>query len=167
MENNNKMRKKGQLGDMIFVLVTLISIAMTLIVAYHVYGKIDEGFEESNIETNESAQVFDDMAVSFDVFDKAYAFILVGLILALLISAYFIPSHPVFIVINIIGLFVLTFLGAVFSNLYVEFVNQPAFNVSAMGMAYPITGFIVTKLPWIGAILVFLASVIMYSKSRV
>ena len=165
MEKNSLLKlKKAQIGDMIFVLVTITSIALTMLVALHVYDKIGSSFEESSLSTNESTQAYNDMGGAFNLFDKAYAFIVIGLIIAMLISSYFIPSHPIFIVINIFGFLILVFLGAVFSNLYVDFVNQPGFNATLFESTYGTTAFIVTKLPWIGAIITFLGTIIMFAK---
>ena len=156
------LNKKAQIGDMLFVIVTLISIAITLLVAGYVYVQIDSGFEDSGLESNESAEAYDSFAVSFGIFDTGMGFILVGLIIGLLISSYFIPTSPVFVVINIIGFLILVFIGAVFSNLYSEMILQPGLNTSAL--LFPITNFIATKLPFIGAIIVFLSSIIMFAK---
>ena len=159
------MNKKGQIGDMVFVLVTLIGIAIVLVVAGYVYTQIDIGFGQSGMETTESAQALDSFASGFHIFDTSYAFILVGLIMGLLVSSFFIPSHPIFLVINIFGFMILVFIGAVFSNMYSDIILVEGLNASAMTY-YPITTFIATKLPWIGAIIVFLSSIIMYAKGQ-
>ena len=165
MERHN-INKKGQLSDMMFVLLTLTSIAITMLVAGYIYGQINTGFDEAvDIQTNESRDAYDAFEVAFGMFDTGYAFILIGLIIGLLISSFAIPTHPIFLIINIFGFLILVFMGAVFGNLYLELIAQPGLSATATAY-YPIMTFIVTKLPWIGAILVFLSSIIMYAKGR-
>ena len=163
MEKPIQINKKGQIRDSIFVIVTLISIAMTMVVAGYLYTQIDTGLADSGLETNISAQAFDDFEIAFTTFDSSYAFIVIGLIIALLISSFFIPTHPVFIVINIIGLMILMFMGAIFSNLYSEFILQEGMSTVAY---YPITTFIATKMPWIGSIIIFISTILMYAKAK-
>lgn len=157
--------RKGQIGDIAFVLVTLLSIACTFIVAGYVYTEVGDGLESSGLETNESEAAYDQVGVAFPIFDKSFVFIVVALTILLLVSSFFIPTHPIFLIINIFGFLVLVFLGAVLSNLYSDFIVQPGINASALAY-YPITTFVMGKLPWIGAVLVLVSSIIMYAKGR-
>lgn len=154
--------KHSQIRDISFVMVTLISIALTIVLARTIYNSVDSGLSASEIATNESIAVFDNMEVSFSIFDSGFAFIVIGLIIALLISSFLIPSHPIFLIINIFGFLVLVFLGAVFSNLYADIILQPGINATGLTT----TTFIATRLPWIGAILVFISTIIMFAKGR-
>ena len=157
-------KKKGQISDIVFCLVTLTSIFITLLVAVYIYNQIDIGFSDSGLETNESAEAYDAFEVSFGIFDKSFIFIMIGLIIALIISSFAIPAHPIFLVINVIGFIVLIFLGAILSNAAYDISEQEGLNDS---MSYlPVSSYIVGKLPWIGAIIVLISSIVMYSKVK-
>jgi len=160
-----KMNKKAQIRDGAFILMTLTSIAITILIAGYLYNQIDAGFADSGLETNESSVAFDSFSLAFTAFDGGYAFIVIGMILALLVSSFFIPTHPIFIFVNILGIMILIFLGSVFSNLYSTIVAQPGLNATAL-QYFPISSFIALKLPWIGAIIIFLSTIVMYSKGK-
>lgn len=164
MERNHKVSKKGQISDITFVMVSLTSIFITLLVAAYIYNQIDIGFSDSGIETTESAKAYDDFEVAFGIFDTSFIFITIVLIVALLISSFAIPAHPVFLVINIFGFLVLIFIGAIMSNLAYDVSIQEGINTSTS--YFPASAYVVSKLPWIGAIMVLLSSIIMYSKVR-
>ena len=86
------MSKKGQISDMVFVLLTLASIAITLVIAGYVYTQIHTGLDDSGLQSNESAEAYDNFSVAFNFFDAGFGFILAGFIIGLIISAFQIPS---------------------------------------------------------------------------
>jgi len=156
--------KKGQIRDIAFVLITITSIAITMLVAGYLYSKIGDGFDDSGMHTNESKTAYTQIGTAFPLFDNSFIFIIMGLTIGLIISAFMIPSSPVYIAINIIGFLVLTFLGAVFSNLYGELIVQEGLNSSAS--TFPVVTYVMSRFPYLAAGLVLLLTIIMYSKSR-
>jgi len=158
------MDDKGQVNDAIFVLLTLVSIAITAVIASFVYGQINTALDNSDLQTNVSAQAYDDFNVSWSIIDGSYVFIIFGLMMALLVSSFFIPTHPIFIVINVVGFLLLIFIGAVFSNIYGDIVAQPGLNITVT--QFPIITFMASKLPFIGAAMLFLSTIILYAKGR-
>jgi F0F1-type ATP synthase assembly protein I len=159
------LNKKGQIGDMFFVIFMITSIAITFIVAGYVYKQIDTGFSESGLETNESSIAYDQFESSFKIFDSAFIFIILGLTIGIVISSFQIQTHPIFLVLNIIGILVLIFLGAVSSNLYTDVISQEGMNVSALAY-YPITTNVMAILPWIAVAIAILVTIIMYAKGE-
>jgi len=175
MNRNKKGKKKSkvlrfvknnkQVMAIAVFIVTILSIALTLVVAKHLFYKIGDAFAEGEISTPESNQVFTDMAVSFPIFDGAMAFVLIGLTIGLVITSFFIKTHPIFMVINIVGLIFLVFVAAVLSNFFNEVVTTTELNETiSRGGELSSTKFIMDKLPWICAIVVFLSTVVMYAK---
>ena len=164
-----RRNKKAQMGDMIFVLVTITSIALTMLIGGFIYREIGPGLNNNDIATGNSTAAYNSFGVAFPMFDLSMFFIVVALIIGLIVSSMFIPSSPIFVVINIVGIVILIFLGATFANLYGEMLEQPGSNTTMLDVAvdyYPITTFIMSKLPYIGVLLVLFSSIIMYSKGR-
>jgi hypothetical protein len=160
----NKINSKGQVADIIFILVTITGIAMTILFSFYIYDKISGPLSESSLATNESIAAYDQMGTAFPIFDTSMAFIIIGMIGALLVNSFFLKTHPIFLVINIVGFLVLVFLGAVFSNMYSEIISNP--ELISIASSMPVTTFIMTKMPWIGAVIIFISSIVMYSKGE-
>jgi len=169
-KRTKSLKKKGQINDMIFVLVTLTVLALTMLIAGYVYFQIEPAINDPDIATDESKEAYDAFGVAFPIFDTSFLFITIGLILGLIVSSLFIPTSPVFLVINIIGFIILVFLGAVFANLYGDFMEQDTGdNMSMVSIAeenYPITTFVMQYLPYFGAGIIFILSIVMYAKGR-
>jgi len=168
--NSRKRNRKAQVNDMAFLIVTITTICITLIVARLVYVKIDQAIKGSGMNTTESDAVFADMSVMFPMFDTMMLFVVVGLTIGLLITSYQIPSHPIFLVINIVGLIVLVFVSMILSNLYhdiqqQEDINDVLTNSTAVG-TFDRTNFIMNRLPWICAIIIFISTIVMFAKGR-
>lgn len=157
--------KKAQVTDVIFVLATLVSIAIVMVVGGFIYMKVGTGLQESGIQGNSSEQAYKDMGVAFPIFDNSFLFVIIGLISALVVSSFFIPSHPIFLWINIGGFLVLIFIGAVLANSYGSVIEQAGLNDSAQTY-FGSTTFAISKLPWIGAITILITSIVMYAKGR-
>jgi len=176
MEEHNRLRrnlydvgKKGQIQDMMFVLVVITSLAITMLIAGFLYREIKPAITENGLATTNSTLVYNQFEIAFPMFDWSMFFIVIALIMGLIVSSLFIPSSPVFLVINIVGLLALIYLGAVFSNLYGEMLDQDGGNTTMAEVAedyYPVITMVMKNLPYIGVILVLFASVAMYAKSR-
>jgi hypothetical protein len=102
---------------------------------------------------------------SYATFDFALAALAIILIIGGVISSFMIPSHPVFLVINIIGIFVLVFIGMVMTNTYAELVSGE--GASYLGDAaenFTMINYLMQYLPYIGAIMVAICSVVMFAR---
>jgi hypothetical protein len=77
-----------------------------------------------------------------------------------------IPTHPIFLVINFIGIFVLVFLGMVVTNVYGELVaGTGAEYFEATAELFPYMNQLIIYLPYLGAIIVFITSIVMFTRS--
>lgn len=162
-----RVNKKGQIGDIIAVIVIIFSIAATLAVSKYVFSSVDVALTEGDLHSTESAQSMQDMSVSFSIFDGAIIFIVIGLTIGLVITSFLIPAHPIFLVVNIIGMIFLVFVGAILSNTYEELISADGIE-STMNTYGSLekTNFLMSKLPYICAFLVLISTIVMYSKGR-
>lgn len=160
-----KRAKKGQLIQVVFLIVMVVSIALTLLIAKIILSQFEEALDEGGLQTAESKDALQKWQVVFPTFDNMIVMVLVVLVIGLLITSFLIPSHPIFIAVNIFGMFFLIFLGAVLSNMYKEIIESEPLLISA-ATNFPKINFVMNKLPWIAVIIIFLSTIIMYSKSR-
>ena len=164
-KNPLRKDKKGQLNDMVFVLVYIAGTIITLLIATFIYFELQDPLNNSDMATNESIQAYNAFEPAFAMADGAVLFIIVVLIIGLIVSSLFIPSSPVFIVVNIVGFLILVFLGAVFENLHHEVMEQG--NMSQIAEDnLPYSTYAMDNLPYIGAVMVFIMTAIMYAKRR-
>ena len=50
--------KKAQIGDLVAVIIVITGFAISMIIGYYVFVKVDSGLKETGMTTTESEQVF-------------------------------------------------------------------------------------------------------------
>ena len=106
------------------------------------------------------------MKANFAVFDYSLVAMAVIMIIGLMVTSFLIPTHPIFVVINIIGIFILVFMGMIMTNVYGEVVSgEGAEYLGDTADSYPLTNFMINNLAYIGAVAVAITSIIMFSRS--
>jgi hypothetical protein len=160
-----KLKKKGQVIQVAFFLVFIFMIIFTLLLSKYILQEFNAALEDSGIQTTESRQSMVDMNVAFPTFDNAILMVVILLSIGMIITSFLIPSHPIFMVVNIFGVFFLCFLGMVLSNLYADIISNSTELAGVYG-TFPKLNFIMNKLPWIAAILIFVISIVQYSRYR-
>lgn len=169
MEKAIKMRKRGQINDILFIIVFLTSVSITLLLAGFIYYEAQPVLTDPTYMPAESITAYNAFSAAFPMFDASLTMVTLALTIGLIISALFIPTNAIFIVVNIVGLAPLIFLGAVFSNLYGTILEE---NGTATTMAlvaqqnYPITTFTIVNLPYFCIGLVLIVSIVMYAKRQ-
>ena len=95
---------------------------MTVVLGKYILDQVYDSLEEEGITTVVGNETRAQMEANFAVFDYALILMAVVMIIGLMITSFLIPTHPIFLVINIIGIFVLIFLGMIMTNVYGEMV---------------------------------------------
>lgn len=160
-----KKEKKAQIQDIIFFAVLLFGLAFALVIGRIVLNKFNSALEEGNLQTTESRQALVDWGIVWPTFDNMILIVLVLLAIGLIITSFMIPTHPIFLVINVFGIFFLVFIGAVLSNMYYDIIVSDADLVSSADN-FPKINFVMNYLPYILAVLIFITTIVMYSRSR-
>ena len=158
-------RKKGQIQQIAFFLVLVFTLIFTLLLSKYILVQFNTALEDDGLHTTESRQALVDMNVAFPTFDNMILVVLVLLSIGLIITSFFIPTHPIFLVINVFGIFFLCFLGMLLSNMYKDIIDE-SIELASVYSTFPKLNFVMNKLPWIACILVFVCTIIQYSKYR-
>jgi len=161
-----KIKNQKKMQDLLFVIITLLTIAMTLFIFLYVGQKIDTAISSKfNSEVNGSGTVMTTtLGIVNNTSDWAFMTLFILLILSLIISSFMIYTHPVFVVVFIIMLTVFITASVYVANVYYEFSRIPEFATALENM--PMTDYILTNLPLITLILGVLSIIIIYSKSQ-
>ncbi len=160
-----RIKKKGQIQQIAFFLILIFTVVFTLLLSKYILVEFNDALEEDGLHTTESRQALVDMDVAFPTFDNMILVVIILLAIGLIVTSFFIPTHPVFMVINVFGIFFLAFLGMLLSNMYRDMIIASPELASVSG-TFPKLEFVMNQLPWIACILVFLVTIVQYSKFR-
>jgi hypothetical protein len=158
-----KRKKKAQIIQVAFFMVFVFIIILTLLISKLILNKFNDALNEGNLHTPESQEALNQMGTAFPTFDNAILMVLIILTIGLIITSFLIPSHPIFLVINIFGIFFLCFLGFVLSNLYKEIIDNSE-DLAEVYTTFPKLTFVMNKIPWIAAILVFIVTIVGFAR---
>lgn len=157
-----KIGKRGQIQSVAIMMVGIFVIALTVILMRKVVTEFYKGMDEAGINTPVMTQVETEMTAQAKNFDYGVVIMTILFIAALIVTSFMIPTHPIFIVINVLGIFFLVFLGMVLTNVYGEIVSGEGSELGDAADNYPLITSIMIYLPYIGAIAILLTSIVMY-----
>jgi hypothetical protein len=161
-----KKSKKGQIGQVVVLFITVFTVILTIFIGRYVYNNIISEMDSSGYITPTAQKTVDIMENNFAVYDYAVLGMVIIFIAGMLIASFIIPSHPIFYAINIAGIFVLVFVGMQMTNAYGEIVaGEGVEYFGSIAVQYPIMNFIMQYLPYIGAVALTFACIIMFTRS--
>lgn len=163
MENKATMNKKG-IMDMFELIKALFAIGITLVLVTILYINWVDKFDESTLATytmaNTSTHQIEEITQSWDWIPLA---VLIGLFIFIIILAMYIPANPAFIILYIIFGLIGVIISALIANTWEEF-SSDALISGTVTSYYPLTNIIMSNLPYIFAILMFVLLVVTYIK---
>ena len=165
-KNKRTIKKKGTIADLFYVVVVLFTLFIILITSYKVFDDITIEMNASRNDGMMSDQSIDMMTSNKDryitIFDYAFLFIFGGLQLALLISAFWIRTHPMYFVVALILIALLAFVTFQISNIADEF----GMDSDYVGIyeEFNIMRYIMRNLPILEIIFGFVTLIVLYMK---
>tara|TARA_R100001086_G_scaffold19443_2_gene9368 strand:+ start:2101 stop:2604 length:504 start_codon:yes stop_codon:yes gene_type:complete len=161
------MNRKGNVPDLIYILVILFSLGITIIIAANFYSQYTDSISlnpafDNPTNTNIEASA-ETMLASWDYL---FIFIFIGLIISTIVLGFRIRTHPVFFFISLILLIVVTILAGSLSNVYEQFTTNTTTSIQTTASSYTAMNFLFAHLPLFIAFLGVVIMVIFYSKDK-
>ena len=155
--------KKGFVGDIITLLILLFILGITILAAYLILSSVNTQFQADE-QIGDSGQAIVDNATSkyINLWDGIFVFLLIGLSLAAVISAYFIDTHPLLMPLLLIVLVAYIFVAAAIANAYYEIEASSAF--SGFAESFKMMHYIMSHLGLYAAIEGFMVFVALFAK---
>ena len=158
--------KRGDFTGMLYLIVMISAFAIFLLIAGYVAIEINTGVKNQINSTNEDVQhAFDSsIAVSQHTLSAVWYIMFGGLLLGLLITAWYIPTHPIFVPIFIILLVVAIIIGVAMSNAYEELYNMG--TLAEISATQNSIYFIMSNLPYIALAVGLITLIITFAKPK-
>lgn len=150
-------------GETMFVMSFFVVIALTMVFSTYIYQQIQGPLNNSTFSTNQSVAAYNKFTRAWPVFDRASIFILVAMMAGVLISAFAIPTHPIYVIGNLLIMAVEVFVSFVLANAYYAITSTNPTLLSIAQSTYPYSSYIVLHLPIFTIVLATLNCIIMFS----
>lgn len=164
-EHKDRMNKKGWINDILYIMMGLFVFALTIFFVYKMYNEYNIAVNDIPEFQGDTVQhVLDQGQTTLLLFDKLFALAVALVTIVLLISSYYVDTHPVFYVVSLIVAAVLIVFAGQLANIYDEVRN--ADGLVEVVAKYPTINFIMSNIPIYIAIMIFLSLIIIYGKVR-
>lgn len=154
------MNKKGSITDILIAMVLLLITAITILFAIYIWTQISA----NAVFTSSSAQPI------VSKVNTAYSFLADALVImffmscfAAILLAYFVPSHPVFIIVAIALLIPLVLVADVFANVWQQIIST-SFLVVVGNSYFSMVTMVFKFLPFITISISVILMIMMYAK---
>lgn len=160
-------RKKGSARDVIFISVILFMFSIGFFVVYNIsYTVTDSMIGISAINQSAAAvQALRGSQAVADRMDYVVFGLFIGLVLALIISGWFIGGNPIFMVIYFLVVVMGVVFSTVLSNTWETTTQSSIFGTTITH--FPLTNNLMSNLPVYIAVIGFLGIVVMFAKPYV
>lgn len=159
-----KMGNKGSVRDVVLIGVIMFMFAIGFFVIYNFTSTMTQKLVDIP-QINQSPQAVEAFQSSQHVSDKLdYVLfaLFIGLVLALIITSWFIGGEPIFMFIYFAFVVIAVVISAVLSNAWESFSGNSVFGLTIA--AFPITNQILMNLPLYVGIAGFIGVVAMFAK---
>lgn len=166
----NFKNKKGLVPDIIFALVILTIIAIVGMIGYQLLHEMTVQIEDMANETssagitNRTVDVMVQSRTRFSFVDSMFMFLIVGLSIALVISAIYIRQHPAIFMIFLVVMGIMIFVNAVMSNVFAEIEGDT--NLAEAADKFTVMPAIMTYFPVFMFVLAIIMGIIFYARGK-
>lgn len=153
--------KKGALEDVVYILVTLLVVAMMFLIGFKFVNELNTNFQASdvvNADGKTASQKINDLYPT--VMDNAFLYLTIGLMIVTIVLAMLVVFHPVFFVFYLILLPIVIFIGGVASNIYQEMAANT--EIASIANQLTFTSYVLNYLPIILGVFSFILAIIMF-----
>jgi len=159
-----RYNKKGQVYQVAFIIVILMVMALAILVSRKLVTEAYNAFDEGGYNYTSVKQAEANILKGYNSFDYGYILMTILLTVFLVFTSFMIPTHPIFLVVNVVGIFFLVFMGMMLTNLYAEAVASGDAELGTEAGYYPKMNYIMSYLPYLAAVLIFLTTIIQYTR---
>lgn len=129
--------KRGTMEDVIFIAVIAAVFAIFVLVMAYVTPQITDKLRDTEINDSSAARLALNYSDTFAArLNIVFLIIFVGLLMGMLVSAFLIDAHPIFIPIFIFFLGFAVFAGVIMSNVYETFSEDTELAATAAQNTY-------------------------------
>jgi len=166
MLKDSNFKRKGLLsGNFLIFLVMLFVFVLVIIIGYKAFNDLNTDLQLDTSLSNDSKQISDDLHNRYpSTFDGAFAVFMVLAWLAVMVSSFYVDSHPILFAVMLIVLVFILFIATIFSNSYAEFMATDDFT--GLETNFPMMHFVTNNLLIVGLVMGMSVVVALFVKSR-
>jgi len=157
------MNKKASLLDGMQIIIFLFAFGIITIISLFILNEFEAGSSDKLTSTQAIYAMNQGQATILN-FDNLFVFILIGLIIATLIGAYFIQSNPIMFWISLLLLVIFLVISAILANTFDEIMDSDKLQETAAN--FEIINLVMDNLPLVLLVISALIMIALWAKWR-
>lgn len=110
-------------------MIIITIFALVGIIGYNILGSLNDDIQNDSSFSTEAKTTSQNFTNNYpNIIDNGFMFLLVLIWIAIIVTSFFLDTHPIFFVISIILLPFILFVGATMANIYDETILQDSVN---------------------------------------
>jgi len=161
--NLPKLKKKGSFSDILYGIVILFIVAFMIILGKFMLGQVVGNLNDSGqipTETLSGVQQYESRYSN--LWDGIFLFLFVGIMVATLILAFMINSHPIFYMVSVFLFAIFILVATIFKDVFFQLTNESA--LQATSNTFTIIPFMMNVFPLLILIFSIIIAIVMYTK---
>jgi len=153
---------KGSVLDIIVGVVLIVAVSIAVLFAHFLIVEFNKNY--TGPRDNGFNQTMADGKQAIQIFDYGIVFVLGGLMLATIILAFYIPTHPVLFTFSLIVLIIALLITGIYSNLFVKIATTP--QLQGTTNQFPVLYHMIKNLPVIVLGYGIILTIVMYTAGK-
>lgn len=160
------MNKKASVRDVILMVVILFMLAIGFLMFHYASNEVVDKMQDTSALSsvgvaNKTLDVAKDVS---DKFDWIVVVAYIGFILAMVITAFMLETHPIFFTLYVFILIIAVVLAAIMGHMWYQASSVSTFTTTLT--KFPMTDFLMGQLPLFTGIAGMIGLIVMYAKSK-
>jgi len=150
--------------DVVMISIFVFFFGMAFFVAHFAFSSLVDQMTNTT-QINSSSQAVSALEAGKDVLnrtDRIVFTVFIGLVLALIITGWFVGGNPIFMGIYVLGVIITVVISAVMANIWDDVSSATVFGGTIS--SFPITSHILSSFPIYMSIVGFVGLVVMFAK---
>lgn len=159
-----KQHKKAQI-EVLFIIVILFCFALVIFIGHKFINELNDAIQNDGDSTAEAKAASQDATARYpSIFDAGFITFFILVWVAILVSAWFIDTNPMFFIASILVFGFTLIVAFGLNEAYTEFITDADFIT--VSSTFPMINFIIGNLGLITAAIAFSVIIVLYGKSR-
>jgi magnesium-transporting ATPase (P-type) len=168
MKPSKYINKRGSYGIdlMVYLVIGLFLFALITFIGHKIWISMSESIDTSMLDDDDTdaKSILQSATTTLNMFDYLFVVVLVLMGLGLVISVYFIDSHPIFFGITLFVFLIFLFLSILISDIFTNISSSDTFaNETA---TYSMTNYVFQHMPLFMAVIGVIVIIVMFAKFK-